>query len=185
MQPDATRKSRFRAATARECHLALRATKSNEDARSSGAGALARGPAPSPVHRPQAGRACAYSTERLPGIFTQLATEFPPPSCNACIGWRASSAQPDDPREGLRSEPNLVLCFQQKRIRKANFQSRGQPRGFMGGATERNVMQHEIVKWLVVAGAVGLSLRWRQPRTSSSGLQHNCACCVAFPKPPC
>ena len=185
MQPDATRKSRFRAATARECHLALRATKSNEHARSSGAGALARGPAPSPVHRPQAGRACAYSTERLPGIFTQLATEFPPPSCNACIGWRASSAQPDDPREGLRSEPNLVLCFQQKRIRKANFQSRGQPRGFMGGATERNVMQHEIVKWLVVAGAVGLSLRWRQPLTSSSRLQHNCACCVAFPKPPC
>jgi hypothetical protein len=29
--------------------------KVNEDARSSGAGALARGPAPSPVHRPQAG----------------------------------------------------------------------------------------------------------------------------------
>jgi hypothetical protein len=36
--------------------MARRATKRKEDARSSGAGALARGPAPSPVHRPQAGR---------------------------------------------------------------------------------------------------------------------------------
>jgi hypothetical protein len=36
--------------------MALRATKGKEDARSSGAGTLARGPAPSPVHRPQAGR---------------------------------------------------------------------------------------------------------------------------------
>jgi hypothetical protein len=34
--------------------MALRATKGKEDARSSGAGALARGPAPSPAHRPQA-----------------------------------------------------------------------------------------------------------------------------------
>jgi hypothetical protein len=32
--------------------MALRATKGKEDARSSGAGAPARGPAPSPVHRP-------------------------------------------------------------------------------------------------------------------------------------
>ena len=45
--------------------MALRATKCSEDARSSGAGALARGPAPSPVHRPQAGRS---STERFLSI---------------------------------------------------------------------------------------------------------------------
>ena len=36
--------------------MALRATKCKKDAHGSGAGALARGPAPSPVHRPQAGR---------------------------------------------------------------------------------------------------------------------------------
>jgi hypothetical protein len=37
------------------CRIATPATKGSEDARSSGAVALARGPAPSPVHRPQAG----------------------------------------------------------------------------------------------------------------------------------
>jgi hypothetical protein len=41
--------------------MTLRATKGKEDAWSSGAGALARGPAPSPVHRPQAGRGPRFS----------------------------------------------------------------------------------------------------------------------------
>jgi hypothetical protein len=41
--------------------MALLATKSNEDARSSGAGAPARGPEPSPVHRPQAGRVPVFN----------------------------------------------------------------------------------------------------------------------------
>ena len=50
--------------------MALLATKGNEDARSSGAGAPARGPAPSPVHRPpgrQGGRVFngAVSPKRL------------------------------------------------------------------------------------------------------------------------
>ena len=36
--------------------MALRATKGNEDARSSGAGALSRGPAPPPGRRPAAVR---------------------------------------------------------------------------------------------------------------------------------
>ena len=185
MQPDATRKSRFRAATARECHLALRATKSNEDARSSGAGALARGPAPSPVHRPQAGRACAYSTERLPGILHNLQ-----PNSHRRLATLASAGEHHQPSRTIQEkeyEANSIwsFVFNKSESGKPISNRGGSPGVSWVGATERNVMQHEIVKWLVVAGAVGLSLRWRQPRTSSSGLQHNCACCVAFPKPPC
>jgi hypothetical protein len=52
--------------------MALLATKSNEDARSSGAGAPARGPAPSPVHRPKAGRFPVFNGAVVrPAVETQ------------------------------------------------------------------------------------------------------------------
>ena len=65
---------------------------------------------------------------------------------------------------GQTTNPIFPFVFNKSESGKPISNRGGSPGDSLLGATKCNGMQHEIVKWLVVAGAVGLSLRWRQPR---------------------
>jgi hypothetical protein len=136
MQPDATRKSRFRAATARECPMALRATKSNEDARSRWGGrprprtgALA-GP-------PAAGRqGVRVFNGAVAGDFYTTCNRIPTAVLQRLHRLESIISPAGRSKRRITKRTQFGPLFSTKANQESQFPIAGAARGFIGGSDE-------------------------------------------------